>query len=125
MGIEPPVEGQSGVHAEESVIAPQHSRGETDDAAGPHPFPIVGVGASAGGLDAFRQLLGNLPAETGMAFVLVQHLDPKHESQLAELLGRATPMPVHEARHGQAVLQNHVYIIAPIPTWRSHRDSFM
>ena len=113
MGIEPPVQEQSLIQAEENVIAPQHSRDEIADVPGPHPFPIVGVGASAGGLEAFRQLLGNLPADTGMAFVLVQHLDPKHESRLAELLGRATPMPVHEARHGQAVRQNHVYIIAP------------
>ena len=63
-------------------------------------FPIVGIGASAGGLDAFTQLLQHLPPDTGMAFVLVQHLDPQHESRLTELLARATPMPVAEASHG-------------------------
>src|SRR5215468_8738328 len=53
------------------------------------PFPVVGIGASAGGLEAFRQLLEHLPTDTGMAFVLVQHLDPKRESILAELLSKA------------------------------------
>ena len=61
-------------------------------------FPVVGVGASAGGLDAFTKLLKNLPADTGMAFVLVQHLDPKHVSLLPELLARATAMPVSAGR---------------------------
>jgi chemotaxis response regulator CheB len=51
-------------------------------------FPIVGIGASAGGLEAFRRLLGALPKSTGMAYVLVQHLDPHHESILAALLSR-------------------------------------
>ena len=58
--------------------------------------PVVGVGASAGGLDAFRQLLKALPADTGLAYVLVQHLDPRHESVLAELLAKSTSMPVAE-----------------------------
>jgi two-component system CheB/CheR fusion protein len=52
----------------------------------PVVFPIVGIGASAGGLEAFMQLLQALPEHTGMAFVLVQHLDPRHDSKLAELL---------------------------------------
>ena len=51
-------------------------------------FPVAGIGASAGGLEAFVQLLKGLPPDTGMAFVLVQHLDPKHDSQLAGLLKR-------------------------------------
>src|SRR5579862_1781463 len=55
-------------------------------------FPVVGIGASAGGLEAFTKLLKHLPADTGMAFVLIQHLDPKHESILATLLSRATRM---------------------------------
>jgi PAS domain S-box-containing protein len=81
--------------------------------APPGLFPIVGVGASAGGLEAFEQLLKRLPADTGMAFVLVQHLDLKHESQLAEILSRATSMPVAEVKDGMPVEPNHVYIIAP------------
>src|SRR6202035_3511685 len=76
-------------------------------------FPIVGVGASAGGLEALSQLLTHLPDDTGMAFVLVQHLDPKHESRLRELLAKNTSMPVLEATQGLAVAPDHVYIIPP------------
>jgi two-component system CheB/CheR fusion protein len=74
-------------------------------------FPIAGIGASAGGLEAFRQLLEHLPTDTGMAFVLVQHLDPKHESILTELLSRSTRMRVSEVREGMAVEPNHIYVI--------------
>jgi two-component system, chemotaxis family, CheB/CheR fusion protein len=73
-------------------------------------FPIVGVGASAGGLEAFRQLLGALPTDTGMAFVLVQHLDPSHESILAELLAKGSRLPVSEVRGDTAVEPDHVYV---------------
>jgi len=76
-------------------------------------FPIVGIGASAGGLDAFLQLLGALPADTGMAFVLVQHLAPSHPSALAEILSRATVMPVTEVHAALPVEPNHVYVIPP------------
>ena len=79
-------------------------------------FPIVGIGASAGGLEAFSQLLHHLPRDTGMAFVLVQHLDPKHESRLGPLLAKATPMPVLEATEGLAILPDHVYVIPPDTT---------
>ncbi|HEX6865180.1 MAG TPA: chemotaxis protein CheB, partial [Thermoanaerobaculia bacterium] len=79
-------------------------------------FPIVGIGASAGGLEAFTQLLHHLPCDTGMAFVLVQHLDPKHESRLGPLLAKATSMPVIEATDGLAILPDHVYIIPPDTT---------
>jgi two-component system, chemotaxis family, CheB/CheR fusion protein len=73
-------------------------------------FPIVGVGASAGGLEAFTQLLEHLPATTGMAFVLIQHLDPTHPSQLPEILARKSAMPVREV-HGDTVVEpDHVYI---------------
>src|SRR5262249_49910467 len=74
-----------------------------NEGQGHSPFPIVGMGASAGGLEALIQVLSHLPIDTGMAFVLVQHLDPKHESRLPDLLGRATSMPVVEATHGVAV----------------------
>src|ERR1700689_2476312 len=65
--------------------------------------PVVGFGASAGGLEAFSEVLAHLPADTGMAFVLVQHLDPKHASVLAELLARSSAMPVEEVRDGKRV----------------------
>ncbi|MEO6890646.1 MAG: chemotaxis protein CheB, partial [Ktedonobacteraceae bacterium] len=76
-------------------------------------FPIVGIGASAGGLKAFTALLAHLPAATGMAYVLVQHLEATHESILASLLARITPMPVNEATDGMLVEADHVYVIAP------------
>jgi two-component system, chemotaxis family, CheB/CheR fusion protein len=79
----------------------------------PEHFPIVGVGASAGGLEAFTQLLAHLPTDTGMAFVLIQHLDPNRESLLTELLSRTTSMPVTEVRDGMAVAPNQVYVIPP------------
>ncbi len=74
---------------------------------------IVGVGASAGGLEAFTQLLTHLPTDTGMAFVLIQHLDPTHASLLTELLAKATAMPVCEVQAGMEVLPDRVYIIPP------------
>jgi two-component system CheB/CheR fusion protein len=77
------------------------------------PFPVVGIAASAGGLEAFIQLLKPLPADTGMAFVLIQHLAPDRHSLLSEILGRSTEMPVKEAQEGMAVEPNRVYIIAP------------
>jgi two-component system CheB/CheR fusion protein len=77
------------------------------------PHPIVGVGASAGGFEAFRELLKALSSDTGQAFVLVQHLDPGHESLLAKLLSKATAMPVAEVEEGMAVEPNHVYVIPP------------
>lgn len=86
-------------------------------------FPVVGIGASAGGLEALQQLLGSLPADTGMAFVLVQHLDPKHESLSAEILSRATPMPLKEAKEGVRVERNHVYIIPPNTALRISRGA--
>ena len=77
------------------------------------PFPVVGVGASAGGLDAFKTLLAALPAETGMTFVLIQHLDPKHASFMADLLASRTRMPVLQAVDGVSIEPNHVYLIPP------------
>src|SRR5215470_6133185 len=79
----------------------------------PRPNSIVGVGASAGGLEAFEQLLAALAEDTGMAFVLVQHLAPKHESILSELLAKSTRMPVVEVTEGVRVEPNHVYVIPP------------
>ncbi|MDB5341383.1 MAG: luxQ [Planctomycetaceae bacterium] len=76
-------------------------------------FPIVGIGASAGGLEAFTQLLRALPTDTGMAFVLVQHLAPTHPSALAEILSRATKMSVTEVHDESAVEPNHIYVIPP------------
>ena len=76
-------------------------------------FPIVGIGASAGGLDAFRALLAVLPCNTGMAFVLIQHLDPLHDSLMAGLLSGHTAMPVTPATEGALIEPNHIYLIPP------------
>ena len=76
-------------------------------------FPIVGIGASAGGLEAVSHLLKNLPVNTGMAYILVQHLAPTHQSMLAELLGRETELPVIEIADGMGVKADHVYVIPP------------
>ncbi|MEG5038083.1 MULTISPECIES: chemotaxis protein CheB [unclassified Microcoleus] len=77
------------------------------------PFPIVGIAASAGGLAAFTGLLSHLPTDTGMAFVLIQHLEPNHKSLLSEILARTTQMPVNEVKDGVAVEPNQVYVIPP------------
>ena len=97
----------------------------TSDSAMPEPaepttpttpkarFPIIGIGASAGGLEAFELFFKTMPAESGMAFVLVPHLDPGHASMLSEILQRNTTMPVHEAQDQILIQPNHVYIIPP------------
>lgn len=76
-------------------------------------FPVIGVGASAGGLEAFGKLLSSMPADTGMALVLIQHLDPTHASNMVELLKRYTKMPVHEATENIKLEPDHVYMIPP------------
>ena len=96
---------------------------ENIDETAHNPFPVVAIGASAGGIEAFQQLLGNLPGKTGMAFVLVQHLNPLQESRLSELLSRATAMPVLEATHDMPLEPNHVYIIPPNCISESSRDT--
>lgn len=77
------------------------------------PFPVAGVGASAGGLEAFIELLRSLPPDSGMAYVFVQHLDPTHSSALPELLGAASPIPVREVFNGVRLEADHVYVIPP------------
>jgi two-component system CheB/CheR fusion protein len=84
------------------------------------PFPVVGVGASAGGLEAYTELLKACPADTGLAFVLVQHLPPDRESLLAEILGKHTRMPVVEVTDDLPVEPDHVYVIRPGHTLTLH-----
>jgi two-component system CheB/CheR fusion protein len=76
-------------------------------------FPIVGIGASAGGLEAFEQFFTHMPPDSGMAFVLVQHLDPTHESILTDLLKKYTRMPVSQVANKMPVAPNQVYVIPP------------
>jgi len=77
------------------------------------PSCVVGIGASAGGLEALQQMLTFLPSNTGMAFVIIQHLAPNHKSLLTDILGKYTVMPVLEAQDGMRVERNHVYMIPP------------
>src|SRR3989454_6701802 len=76
-------------------------------------FPVVGIGASAGGLEAFTQLLRELPPDINMALVLIQHLDPTYKSLLAELLSKTTKLPVAEVTDGMQVKPRNVYVIPP------------
>jgi two-component system CheB/CheR fusion protein len=79
----------------------------------PKNFPVAAIGASAGGLEAVTQLLNHLPAQTGIAYVYIQHLDPSHESNLAIILQRETKMPVKEAVDKIKVEPDHLYVIPP------------
>lgn len=76
-------------------------------------FPVVGIGASAGGLEALEQFLANVPAHSGIAYVIVQHLDPTHKGMMPELLQRATSMPVQQVRNRMRVRPDHLYVIPP------------
>jgi two-component system, chemotaxis family, CheB/CheR fusion protein len=80
---------------------------------GTESFPVVGLGASAGGLDACRRLLAVLPGGTGMAFILIQHLDPTHASMMVDLLAGHTPLTVQQAADGMPLEPEHVYLIPP------------
>jgi two-component system, chemotaxis family, CheB/CheR fusion protein len=76
-------------------------------------FPVVAIGASAGGLQAAQELFKKIPVNTGMAFVYIQHLDPTHASKLSEILRRSTKMPVQDAKNLQQIAPNHLYVIPP------------
>lgn len=76
-------------------------------------FPVVGIGASAGGLEALEKFLGHVPETSGMAFVIVQHLDPTHKGVLVEILQRITAMKVIQAGDGTRVQPDCVYVIPP------------
>lgn len=102
-----PKRASSSVKPQPGEVVPS---GEQANALG---FPIVGIGASAGGLNAFKRFFTALPVHSGMAFVLIPHLDPTHQSLMVELLAKYTTEPVVEATEGMAVKPNHVYILPP------------
>ncbi len=85
--------------------------------------PVIGIGASAGGLEAIKDLLSATPVDTGACFVFVQHLDPGHKSMLTELLSRCTEMPVRQAEHGMDIEANTVVIIRPNTTLTIHNGA--
>ncbi len=95
-------------------IAPNVSQG-AESQAGSHiePSYIVGVGASAGGLEALESFFKTMPPDTGLAFVVVQHLSPDYKSLMVELLSKRTRMSVQRAEDGMAVHANHIYLIPP------------
>nr|MBA3320742.1 chemotaxis protein [Pyrinomonadaceae bacterium] len=86
---------------------------ETEPSKQAAPFPVIGLGASAGGLQALKDFFTHMPAESGMAFVVIMHLSPKHESHAATLLQATTEMPVTQVTEAVKVEPNHVYVIPP------------
>ena len=106
-------EAETGANAPEKSVNPE----QVEPASEPHspPFPVVGIGASAGGISAFEAFFSTMPPESdsGMAFVLVQHLARDHKSILAELIRRYTTMQVFEVEDGMVIRPNCAYIIPP------------
>ena len=100
------------------------SKIEMQIASSTSKFSIVGIVASAGGLEAFTQLLGPLPINTGMAFVLIQHMLPNGESSLAKILARVTKMLVSQVQNGMLVELNRVYVIPPNTQMRLSKGVF-
>ena len=84
-----------------------------DRSARPDEFPVVGLGASAGGLEALGKFLDALPADSSMAFVMVQHLDPQHKSMMVDLLARHTLLPVWQVADGMKLEPGHIFVIPP------------
>jgi two-component system CheB/CheR fusion protein len=97
---------------EATIITETLKVGESDVSPAP-VFPIVGIGASAGGLEALELFFGNMPQNNGMAFVVIQHLDPNHVGMMPELLQRITPMKVFQASDCLKVKPNCVFVIPP------------
>ena len=97
----------------EPRTAPAHEIEDDQVEAATPRMTIVGIGASAGGLEAFSQLLHALPPDPGLAIVFVQHLAPQHDSALASLLSMQTRLPVIQASDGTKLEPNHVYVIPP------------
>ena len=98
---------------EPASSGPESCHDPDPDLHAQEPFAVVAAGASAGGLEAFTELLRCLPADTGMAFVFIQHLAPGHESMLPQLLSRESAMPVSQVEDGTVLAPNHVYVIPP------------
>ena len=106
-------EGPAEADASEQESSTQAAREGEAHPTSRLPFPVVGIGASAGGLQAIKLLLEHLSADPGMAFVVVPHLAPDHKSEMSQLLQHTTEMPVAEAEDGMSVEPNHIYVIPP------------
>jgi len=96
-----------------SSLAPQSDRESQDDATHVGQPYVVGIGASAGGLEALEHFFDNVPRKTGMAFVIVQHLSPDFKSLMDEILGRRTPLPISLVEDAMVVEADHIYLIPP------------
>lgn len=103
---------------EDAGRVPKVDASTPPSASGVDAFPVVGVGASAGGLEAFTDLLSALPARVGVALLVVQHLDPKQQSRLVDILARSSKMPVVEAARGALLEPDHVYVMPPNTTMK-------
>jgi PAS domain S-box-containing protein len=104
-GVQPQIRSET--------CTPLASRTRLDTGTPSLSFPVVAIGASAGGLEAVRAVLAKLPRDSGMAYVVIQHLDPSRNSALAELLSKSTSMPVLEITNRITVKPNHVYVVPP------------
>ena len=102
----------SGAGGDAAGCVAEKSQGGAQDEGLDH-FYILGIGASAGGLAALEKFMGAVPLGCGVGFVVVQHLDPKRQGMMAELLQRSTTMPVMEAADGMRVMRENVYVIPP------------
>jgi len=102
-------------HRPDKLPARTSARGHTSSDSTPktEDFPVIGIGASAGGLEACRKVLGALPVNAGMAFVLVQHLDPTHKSMMVDLLGEHSSVNVRQAEDGMLIEREYLYVIPP------------
>lgn len=105
--------GRGGGKSSSKRRTPAPTSGKAPLAAAATPCPVVALGASAGGLEAFTRFVESTPADSGLAFVLIQHLDPKHESLMPELLGARTKMKVAHPKDGEALEPNRIYVIPP------------
>jgi two-component system CheB/CheR fusion protein len=112
-GIEPRSKDPKKNSVPDTAAASQRKKGMSIETDRTKAFYIVGMGGSAGSLEAFEQFFRNMPADAGLAFVLVSHLDPSHKGLMPELLQRGTAMKVLQAKDGMKVQQNHVYVIPP------------
>src|SRR5262245_35441923 len=109
----PKKSGQSSKANDKAQTPDPEAKAPVEPTNRPKALTVVGIGASAGGLNALTEFFGALPAETGMAFVVVTHLHPAHESHLAELLQKHTQMPTQQVNTKIKVEPNNVYVIPP------------
>ena len=116
---------EDGVQEERGGNAEKETTSRAELSSAQVVCPVVGIGASAGGLEAFTRLLEHLPATTDMAYVFVQHLDPTHASLLPGLLARVTTMPVREVTDGMPVEPNQVYVLPPNANLTLERGVFV